>query len=104
MIITKNISITGYIGQTFKSEGSLPNQPLGLDPDDPDFKYGKWCYDTPGVVHEAQILNLLTGSELLKVLPKTEIIPRNFRLKPGYTLFIGGIARLDYVSGSSSAR
>lgn len=76
---------------------------LGLDPNDEDFLLGKWCYDTPGVVQPAQIINILHTAELVKVLPKEMILPRIFRLKHGYSLFIGGLVRLDYISGSAPA-
>lgn len=26
-----------------------------LNPNDPEFKHSKWCYDTPGVVHPDQV-------------------------------------------------
>ena len=33
--------------------------------------------------------------ELMKVLPKKMLFPRSFYLKPGLTMFVGGLARID---------
>lgn len=74
----------------------------GLDPNDPDFKKSHWVYDTPGVIHSGQIIDLLTNEELMNTLPKEVIQPRTFRVRPKQSLFIGGIARLDYVDGQDS--
>lgn len=73
--------------------------PTGLDPHDSNFTRCKWFYDTPGVVQKNQLINLLTTQELSITLPKTVVTPRIFHLKSGTSLFIGGLARLDFVSG-----
>lgn len=73
---------------------------IGIDEQDPTFKVTKWCYDTPGVVHSDQILNLLTTEELLLTLPKEIIRPRSFTLRVGQTLLIAGLGRLDYLDAS----
>lgn len=75
---------------------------MGLQEDDPLYVNGRWCYDTPGVVHNAQILNLLTTEELFLTLPKTLIKPRTYCIRCGDSLFIAGLARLDYVEGERS--
>lgn len=77
---------------------------MGIDENLPEFAFGKWCYDTPGVVHPDQILHLLTTQELLKTLPKQLIKPKSFCVKPGTTLFIAGLARLDFVDGPRPIR
>lgn len=77
---------------------------MGINEKLPEFVYGKWCYDTPGVMHPDQILHLLTTEELLRTLPKELIRPETFCLKPGSSLFIAGLARLDYVKGPKSVR
>lgn len=68
---------------------------LGLDENDPQFKYSKWMYDTPGVVHPDQSINLLTTEELMMTLPTTVMEPRTFSLRHLQTLFVGGIGRID---------
>uniref|UniRef100_R4G3E1 Putative gtpase n=1 Tax=Rhodnius prolixus TaxID=13249 RepID=R4G3E1_RHOPR len=76
----------------------------GIDPNDPDFIKSKWFYDTPGVLHEDQILDLLTAEELMLTLPKKIIEPRTYLMKPGWTIFIAGLARLDFKNGDSPVR
>lgn len=68
---------------------------MGLDENDPQFINSKWLYDTPGVVHPDQSINLLTTKELMKTLPTTVINPRTISLRPLQTLFVGGLGRID---------
>lgn len=68
-----------------------------------DVKDAHWFYDTPGITKENCILNLLTEKEIDIVLPTHSIIPRTFVLKPGMVLFLGGIARVDFLQGNQSA-
>ena len=68
---------------------------IGLDENAKEFKYGKWCFDTPGTIQPDQILHFLTTDELLKTLPKEIISPRTFVLHKGQTLFLAGMGRLD---------
>ncbi|KAG8004353.1 Nitric oxide-associated protein 1 [Nibea albiflora] len=50
----------------------------------------------------AQILNLLTEQEVMSVVPSQAIVPRTFVLKPGTSLFVGAMARIDFVQGGKS--
>lgn len=68
------------------------------------FKYGKWLYDTPGVIQNEQIINLLTSEELLYTIPKETLWPRVFYMLPGQTLFLSGLGRVDYIGGASQMR
>lgn len=76
-----------------------PKLPKRLDPMDPNFAGGKWCYDTPGSVSYDQIINLLTQEEITRVLPDITIRPRSFNLKLGQTIFLGGLGRMDLIEG-----
>ncbi|XP_014254935.1 nitric oxide-associated protein 1 [Cimex lectularius] len=114
--------LIGHIGKTFyasKTMGgsadgfSIANREemkdavipqSGLDPDDKNLQKSRWVYDTPGVLHDAQNLDLLTTEEIVQVLPKEMIEPRSFLLKPEWTLFVGGMARLDFISGNTFMR
>ncbi|KAL1132191.1 hypothetical protein AAG570_010148 [Ranatra chinensis] len=116
--------LIGQIGRTFQASltqdqvteadtFSVPNRNhlravhppgSGLDPNDPDLVQSRWVYDTPGVLHKDQFLDLLTTEELKLTIPKKIILPRSFIMKPGWTIFIGGIARLDYTRGAKSVR
>jgi hypothetical protein len=71
---------------------------IGLDETSNDFKFGRWCYDTPGTIQPDQILQFLTTNELLKTLPNKIISPRTFCIWSGETIFIGGLGRLDILS------
>ncbi|XP_046548321.1 nitric oxide-associated protein 1-like [Haliotis rubra] len=62
----------------------------------------RWTYDTPGVVNQQQILNLLTPEELKVVLHKVVSAPRVFVLKQSQTLFVSGLGRIDYCQGERS--
>lgn len=44
-----------------------------------------------------QILNLLTEQEVMSVVPSQAIVPRTFVLKPGMSLFVGALARIDFL-------
>lgn len=77
---------------------------MGLNEKHHDYFLSKWCYDTPGVVQPDQILNILTADELMYVIPRQLIRPETFILKPGMTLLIAGLARLDYIEGDQAVR
>jgi len=79
-------------------------QQFGFDENREEYKYSRWCYDTPGTIQPDQVLDLLTTQELLSVLPKKIISPRTFVLHVNQTIFLGGIGRLDYVEGNSFIR
>ncbi|XP_078240913.1 nitric oxide-associated protein 1 isoform X2 [Pogona vitticeps] len=66
-----------------------------------EVKYSRWFYDTPGIVRDGCILNLLDEKEVKLVLPTQAIVPRTFVLKPGMTLFLGSLGRIDYLQHSA---
>lgn len=68
---------------------------MGLDENDPLFSDSKWMYDTPGVIHPDQTINLLTTEELMMTLPTTVMKPRTLSLRSSQTLFVGGLGRID---------
>ncbi|XP_011055790.1 PREDICTED: nitric oxide-associated protein 1 [Acromyrmex echinatior] len=113
--MTRNLkyaTLQSHIGRTFQSskndlfmEGKFKkNTQFGFDENREEFKLSRWCYDTPGTIQPAQILDLLTTQELLSVLPKKIISPRTFILHVNQTIFLGGIGRLDYVEGNTFIR
>lgn len=77
---------------------------LTINEESPDYINSRWCYDTPGVVHDESILNLLTTEELLLTLPKKMITPRTFLIKPLMSLFLAGVGRMDFLKGLDSIR
>ncbi|MBM7645830.1 ribosome biogenesis GTPase YqeH [Scopulibacillus daqui] len=56
-------------------------------------------YDTPGVVNQHQAAHFISPDDYKKVFPKKEIKPKVFQLNEEQTLFLGGLARFDYISG-----
>lgn len=64
---------------------------------------GKAIYDTPGIINEHQIAHHLNPKDLKAITPKSELKPKVFQLNPEQTLFIGGLARFDFISGGRSA-
>lgn len=58
-----------------------------------------FMYDTPGIIQEHQMTHYITEKELKTIMPKNEIKQRVYQLNEGQTLFFGGLARIDYISG-----
>ncbi|XP_059578195.1 nitric oxide-associated protein 1 [Alligator mississippiensis] len=117
--------LIGRIGRTFQQQKAEPV--IDFDPDTLSFtmeeepvvsiykpkereeftynevKDARWCFDTPGIVKENCVLNLLTEKEVKLVLPSKAIVPRTFVLKPGMVLFLGALGRIDYLQGEQSS-
>ncbi|NXL90056.1 NOA1 protein, partial [Alectura lathami] len=68
-----------------------------------EVKDARWCFDTPGIVKEDCVLNLLTEKEVKLVLPTQAIVPRTFILQPGMVLFLAALGRVDYLQGEKPA-
>lgn len=60
---------------------------------------GSFIYDTPGIIHRHQMAHYLSDKSLRLVSPKKEIKPKTYQLNPEQTLFLGGLARFDFVAG-----
>lgn len=75
-----------------------------FDENDHQFARSKWLFDTPGVLHDQQTINLLTSEELLRTISKESLWPRVFYIKPGTTLLLAGLGRIDYVGGADRVR
>uniref|UniRef100_A0A8D8Y9T3 Nitric oxide-associated protein 1 n=2 Tax=Cacopsylla melanoneura TaxID=428564 RepID=A0A8D8Y9T3_9HEMI len=110
-------SLVGHIGRSFtpekpaKDENDLSVEKINhnrlvsrdfLDEKSNLFALGKWCYDTPGTVQPDQVIHLLTTEELVLTLPKSVICPRVFNIRPGQTLFIAGLGRVDFVESTEN--
>nr|CAH7747770.1 unnamed protein product [Callosobruchus chinensis] len=115
----ENATLTGRIGQSFTnlvfdepkdifaatcSPNARGQTKLGINEKHPDYIASRWCFDTPGVVQPEQIINLLTVDELMFTVPKEILRPETFSVKPKTTLFIAGLARLDYLDGPRPLR
>ncbi|WP_100402287.1 ribosome biogenesis GTPase YqeH [Bacillus sp. FJAT-42315] len=55
--------------------------------------------DTPGIINHHQMAHFVDKRDLKYITPKKEIKPKVFQLNEEQTLFFGGLARFDYVSG-----
>jgi ribosome biogenesis GTPase YqeH len=59
--------------------------------------------DTPGLINENQLTHYLGSKTLKMVTPKKEIKPKVYQLESKQTLFIGGLARVDFISGEKGS-
>ena len=59
--------------------------------------------DTPGIIHRQQIAHYLSEKDVNAVLPQKELQPKTFQLNAEQTVFIGGVARVDYVEGEKNS-
>lgn len=60
---------------------------------------GKALVDTPGIINHHQMAHYVDKRDLKIITPKKEIKPKVYQLNEGQTLFFGGLARFDYISG-----
>ncbi|KAI5097767.1 nitric oxide-associated protein 1 [Silurus meridionalis] len=80
-------------------------RPTPEDEPEAEFTYNEikdahWFYDTPGIMKERDILSLLNDQEVKLVVPTHAITARTFVLKPGMVVFLGALARIDYLEGN----
>ncbi|EDO37137.1 predicted protein, partial [Nematostella vectensis] len=61
-----------------------------------------WFYDTPGIISENQITSYLTLKEIKLLSPNRWMVPRTLILRPGQTLLLGGLGRLDFLKANKS--
>lgn len=59
--------------------------------------------DTPGIINHQQMAHYVSKADLKLITPKNEVKARNYQLNSGQTLFIGGLARFDFVKGEKQA-
>ncbi|MCQ2008473.1 ribosome biogenesis GTPase YqeH [Sporolactobacillus sp. STSJ-5] len=55
-------------------------------------------YDTPGVVNDHQVAHFVDARDYKNVMPAKEVKPKVYQLNENQTLFLGGIARIDYIA------
>ncbi len=60
---------------------------------------GRSIYDTPGIINRDQIGHMVTPEDLRALTPTARINPKGYQLNAGQSLFIGGLARIDFVHG-----
>lgn len=60
---------------------------------------GTCIYDTPGIINSHQMTHYTNEEDLKLVLPTNEIKQRVYQLNEKQTLYVGGLARFDFISG-----
>ena len=60
---------------------------------------GTNIYDTPGIINSHQMTHYVKEDDLKLVLPSSEIRQRVYQLNEKQTLYVGGLARFDFISG-----
>ncbi|PRP86723.1 peptidase S8 and S53 domain-containing protein [Planoprotostelium fungivorum] len=61
---------------------------------------GPTLWDTPGVHNPYQLTVRLNRKDMEVVVPKARIKPMVWSLRPGHTIFLGGLARIDFKEGN----
>ena len=64
---------------------------------------GQYLIDTPGIIHRHQMAHYLGQKDLKIIAPQKEIKPKVYQLNAKQTLFLGGLARFDYIQGAHSS-
>lgn len=59
--------------------------------------------DTPGLVSNNNYLTGVKPSEVKIIMPKAEIKPRTYQMKPYQSIIIGDYARIDYLSDKKNS-
>lgn len=60
---------------------------------------GTFIYDTPGIINHHQLTHYIAEKDLKMVIPSNEIKQKVYQLNPKQSIFVGGLARLDFISG-----
>lgn len=60
---------------------------------------GHEIIDTPGIVYKHRMTEIVPRNLLQTLLPEREIKPAVYQLNAGQTLFVGALARFDFVEG-----
>lgn len=59
--------------------------------------------DTPGIINEHQLAHYVSPKVLKDITPKKEIKAGVYQLNSEQTLFVGGVARIDFIKGERSS-
>jgi ribosome biogenesis GTPase YqeH len=60
-------------------------------------------FDTPGVINRHQMAHFIDKKDLKMIMPRKEIKPKVYQLNEKQTLFFGGLARFDFISGEKQS-
>lgn len=56
--------------------------------------------DTPGIIKKIRLTDQVCGKCLKIIMPRNKLKPKVYQLNSGQSLFIGGLARIDFVEGN----
>ncbi|KAK9274255.1 hypothetical protein L1049_019069 [Liquidambar formosana] len=90
-------SIGKHVGGkvTHLTEAPVPGTTLGIVRVEGVLPGQAKLFDTPGLLHPHQISTRLTREEQKLVQISKELKPRTYRIKPGHSVHIAGLMRLD---------
>lgn len=60
-------------------------------------------YDSPGIMNHHQITHMLNPKDLKIVIPSVEVKQQIYQLNAKQTLYVGGLARLDFIEGEKTS-
>ncbi len=60
-------------------------------------------FDSPGIINKHQMAHIIDQDDLSIIVPKSELRPTGFQLNDKQTIYFGGIARMDFISGKKTS-
>ncbi|HIU14569.1 MAG TPA: ribosome biogenesis GTPase YqeH [Candidatus Fimiplasma intestinipullorum] len=60
-------------------------------------------YDTPGIVNSHQLTLHVADKDLKAIVPQSEVKQQIYQLNDGQSLYVGGLARLDFLKGEKTS-
>ncbi|MFC5450309.1 ribosome biogenesis GTPase YqeH [Paenibacillus aestuarii] len=60
---------------------------------------GRFIVDTPGIVYEHRLTEVVKKRDLVRIMPDKPLKPMVFQLNESQTLFFGAMARFDFIKG-----
>lgn len=64
---------------------------------------GHFLVDTPGIMSQNQLASHLGAKDLAAISPQKPLRPATYQLKPGNTLFLAGLGRIDFLKGKPTS-
>ncbi|GAF17956.1 GTP-binding protein YqeH [Bacillus sp. JCM 19046] len=99
--INRILKLHGHQGDQLITTSHFPGTTLNLI--DIPLEDGRSLVDTPGLMNRHQAAHRLKKKSLKEITPNKELKPTVYQLKAEQTLFLGGLARLDFVSGKPAS-